>query len=173
MFGILDLDALVVASIRVRPAEPLERGVAVEHFDHHTEYFAQHWRETYAAMRQRCPVAHSDEHGGFYVVTRYDDVKRVLQDPATFACRRDIEFDGHTTGGVTVPVNPVRMGFMEMDPPDSQSYRKVLAPRFSAKAIKEYRPRMAEIVTWMVDRVIESGRIDFVDDLANPLPALV
>jgi cytochrome P450 len=32
---------------------------------------------------------------------------------------------------------------------------------------------MAEIVTWTVDRVIESGRIDFVDDLANPLPALV
>jgi cytochrome P450 len=32
---------------------------------------------------------------------------------------------------------------------------------------------MAEIVTWVVDRVISTGRIDFVDDLSNPLPALV
>lgn len=145
----------------------------MDQFDHHTEHFAQHWRESFAQMRRECPVAHSAEHGGFYVVTRYEDVKAVLQDPDTFACGRELEFDGRTTGGVTVPVNPVRMGFMEMDPPTSQSYRKILAPRFTAKAIAAYRPRMAEIVSWTVDRVIETGRMDFVDDLSNPLPALV
>ena len=145
-------------------------------FDHHTEHFAQHWRETYAELRAGCPVAHSDAHGGFSVVTRYEDVRRVLHDPKTFACGRELEFSdvpGRRTGGVTVPVNPVRMGMMEMDPPDSQDYRRLLAPYFSPKAIKEYRPRLAEIVSWMVDRVIGPGRIDFVDDLSNPLPALV
>lgn len=145
----------------------------MQQFDHHSETFAQNWREIYAEMRQKCPVAHSSEHGGFHIITKYEDVKRVLQDPQTFACGRELDFDGHVTGGVTVPVNPVRMGMMEMDPPHSQAFRRVLAPRFSAKAIKEYRPRMAEIVTWLMDRVIESGRIDFVDDLSNPLPALV
>ncbi len=150
----------------------------MDQFDHHSEDFAQHWRDTYAELRGSCPVAHSDLHGGFSVVTRYDDVKQVLQDPATFACGRDLEFDRAdgsrvSTGGVTVPVNPVQMGMMEMDPPQSQAYRRVLAPRFSARAVREYRPRMAEIVAWTVDRVVESGRIDFVDDLANPLPALV
>ena len=147
--------------------------VALEDFDHHSEEFAEHWREQYAELRSRCPVAHTPRHGGYAVVTRYEDVKRVLLDPATFACGRDLEFDGHRTGGVTVPINPVRMGMMEMDPPQSQAYRRVLAAPFSAKAIKEYRPRMAEIVKWTVDRVVESGRIDFVDDLANPLPAMV
>ncbi|GAA1269270.1 cytochrome P450 [Pseudonocardia aurantiaca] len=147
--------------------------MAVEDFDHHSEEFAEHWREQYADLRERCPVARTSRHGGYAVVTRYDDVMRVLRDPATFACGRDLEFDGRRTGGVTVPVNPVRMGMMEMDPPESVAYRRVLAPRFSAKAIQEYRPRMAEIVSWTLDRVVESGRIDFVDDLANPLPALV
>jgi len=145
----------------------------VEQFDHHSEHFAQHWRETYRELRGSCPVAHSDLHGGFSVVTRYEDIKQVLADPATFACGRDFVFDGHVVGGVTVPVNPVQMGMMETDPPESQAYRRILAPRFSAKAIREYRPRLGEIVSWVVDRVIESGRIDFVDDLANPLPALV
>lgn len=145
----------------------------MQQFDHHSEEFARHWREQYAGLRGSCPVAHSDAHGGFSVVTRYADIRRVLQDPRAFACGRDLAFDGHRTGGVTVPVNAVRMGMMEMDPPDSQAYRRILAPRFSAKAVREYRPRMAEIVTWVVDRVIESGRVDFVDDLSNPLPALV
>jgi cytochrome P450 len=147
----------------------------VEQFDHHSEHFAQHWRDTYREMRGTCPVAHSDLHGGFTVVTRYEDVKQALSDPETFACRRDVTLaDGASVaGGVTVPVNPVQMGMMELDPPDSQAFRRVLAPKFTAKAIKEYRPRMAEMVSWIVDRVIESGQIDFVDDLANPLPALV
>ena len=145
----------------------------VADFDHHSEEFAAHWREQYAELRGRCPVARTPRHGGYSVVTRYEDVLHVLRDPATFACGRDLEFDGHRTGGVTVPINPVRMGMMEMDPPQSLAYRRILASSFSAKAVREYRPRLAEIVAWTVDRVVESGRIDFVDDLANPLPALV
>lgn len=146
----------------------------MEQFDHHSEHFAQHWRDTYRELRGTCPVAHSELHGGFSIVTRYEDVKQALSDAETFACRRDVVVDGATvTGGVTVPTNPVQMGMMELDPPESQAFRRVLAPRFTAKAIKEYQPRMAEMVSWIVDRVIESGRIDFVDDLANPLPALV
>lgn len=146
---------------------------SVEQFDHHSQHFAEHWRDTYAEMQRSCPVAHSGLHGGFYVVTKYNDVKRVMSDPETFACGRELPFEGESKGGVTVPVNPVQMGFMEMDPPEQPLYRRPLAARFTAKAIKAYQPRMAEIVAWTVDRVIESGRIDFVDDLANPLPALV
>jgi cytochrome P450 len=143
-------------------------------FDHHSEDFAQNWRQIYAEMRDTCPVAHSDQHAGFFVLTRYDDAKRVLRESDTFVCGRDLTFgDTVVHGGVTVPTNPVRMGMMEMDPPRSQAYRQVLAPWLSRKAVESYRPRMHEIVSWIVDRVVESGHIDFVDDIANPLPAMV
>ena len=149
----------------------------VDAFDHHTESFAQHWREIYRDLRTSCPVAHTEAHGGFHVVTRYADVKRVMKDPETFACGRDLTFDTDdgpvVTGGVTIPINPVRMGMMETDPPLSQAYRRPLANLFTAKAVAAYEPRLAEIVTWTVDRVIGDGRLDFVDDLANPLPAMV
>ena len=148
--------------------------ITVEQFDHHSEEFAQHWTQIYADMRQACPVAHTDRHGGFFVVTHYDDAKRVLRDSDTFVCGRDLTFgDAVVSGGVTVPTNPVRMGMMEMDPPQSQSYRQVLAPWLSRKAVDNYRPRLQEIVSWTVDRIIEAGSMDFVDDIANPLPALV
>jgi cytochrome P450 len=145
----------------------------VARFDHHTEEFARDWRDIYRGLRGSCPVAHTEAHDGFYVVTRYDDVKRVMSDPDTFACGRDLAFDGFSTGGVTIPINPVQMGMMETDPPLSQAYRRPLANLFTAKAIAAYEPRLAEIVTWTVDRIIERGHLDFVDDLANPLPAMV
>lgn len=146
----------------------------MEQFDQHTVEFAENWREIYTDMRQRCPVAHTDRHGGYWVVTRYDDVRGVLQDPETFASGRNLTIgDQIVSGGATIPSNAVRMGSMEMDPPETGSYRKILAPWLSRKAINAYRPRMAEIVSWAVDKVIESGSIDFVDDLSNPVPALV
>ncbi len=156
-----------------RPVTGTAEGAVVEQFDHHSEHFAQNWQGIYRELRGSCPVAHTSAHGGFHVVTRYADVKRVMSDPETFACGRDLEFDGVRTGGVTIPINPVQMGMMETDPPLSQAYRRPLANLFTAKAVASYEPRMAEIVTWTVDRVIESGRLDFVDDLANPLPAMV
>jgi cytochrome P450 len=147
---------------------------AVDQFDHHSQDFAQHWRDVYAGMRKQCPVAHSDRHGGFSILTRYDDIKKVLADPDTFVSGRELSLGGSVvSGGATVPTNPVRMGMMEMDPPVSQAYRKLLAPLLSRKAIDAYRPRMQEIVSWTIDRVIESGSIDFVDEIANPLPAMV
>lgn len=149
----------------------------MEQFDHHTEHFADHWREIYRELRGSCPVAPTPAHGGFHVVTRYTDVKRVMQDPDTFACGRDLEFDAPDgpviTGGVTIPINPVQMGMMETDPPLSQAYRRPLANLFTSKAITAYEPRMAEIISWAVDRVIATGRLDFVDDLANPVPAMI
>lgn len=144
-------------------------------FNHHSPEFALNWREQYAEMRTKCPLAHSDEFGGFYVATDYRSVQGILHDPQNFRCGRDLDLGTGdiAPGGVTVPTNPVRMGMMEMDPPRSQTLRRIIANRFSKKAVNEYAPRMQQLVSWCVDRVIESGSIDFVDDLANPLPALV
>lgn len=144
-------------------------------FDHHSPEFAESWRERYAGLRATCPVARSDNHGGFFVATNYKSIQQILHDPTNFVCGRDLDFgDGKTTpGGVTVPTNAVRMGMMEMDPPRSQTLRKIMAARFTKRAVDEYRPRMQQLVSWCIDKAIESGSIDLVDDIANPLPALI
>ncbi|HEY1969635.1 MAG TPA: cytochrome P450 [Pseudonocardia sp.] len=142
-------------------------------FDHHTEDFAREWRTIYDQMRRDCPVARTDAHGGYTVLTRYEDVKRALNSPDVFASGRSFGELPGLCAGVTVPPNPVRMGMMEMDPPESTGYRRALAPRFSAKAVDAYAPRLREIVRWAVDRIVEQGTLDFVDDLANPVPAMV
>jgi cytochrome P450 len=145
-------------------------------FDHHSTDFAAGWREQYREIRQTCPVLRAGGHGGFVLLTRYEDIKHVLLAPKDFASGRDLEIEGvpgTVAGGVTVPTNPFRMGMMEMDPPESLRLRRILVPWFSARAVEVNAVHIRDMVTWCLDRVIESGRCDIVDDLANPVPALV
>ena len=60
------------------------------HFDHHSPEFAADPWPMLADLRARCPVAHSDAYGGFWVVTGYDDIKRVALDDATFSSAETI-----------------------------------------------------------------------------------
>ena len=145
-------------------------------FDHHAADFAAGWREQYREIRETCPVLRAPGHGGFVLLTRYDDIKQRAARPEGLrlgARPGDRGVPGTVAGGVTVPTNPFRMGMMEMDAPESLALRRLLVPWFSAKAVELNAPHIAEMVTWCLDRVIESGRCDIVDDLANPLPALV
>ena len=73
-------------------------------FDHHSEDFARNWRATCAELRARCPVAHTDRHGGYYVVTRYDDVLAVLRDARSASSSRAMEAGRPSMDeGVTIP----------------------------------------------------------------------
>lgn len=147
---------------------------AGEPFDHHSGEFAVAWPEIYRRLRESgAPVVQSPRHGGFYAVTRYDDVQTVLLDPVTFASGRELQIDGGIIGGATVPVTASRLGMMEMDPPSSTAYRRLIAPLFSPRAIDAYAPRLATIVEWVVDQFIESGHMDAAADLAAVVPPLV
>jgi cytochrome P450 len=145
-----------------------------EKFDHHSPEFAANWHTELEQMRHACPVARTDAHGSFVVVTKHADAQQVLRDFKAFASARDLHGDGwSSTGGVTIPTNQGRMGFMEMDPPESLKHRRIVNPWLSRNAVRDYRPRIAEVVNWCIDRVVQSGSIDVVDDLANPIPAIV
>ncbi|HVA09671.1 MAG TPA: cytochrome P450 [Acidimicrobiales bacterium] len=146
-------------------------------FDHNSSAFANGWRSQLAAIRAKHGLTRSDAHGGFVVLGRRGDVQRALRDQKTFVSTRWFDPEaspgGRTEGGVTIPPNPARMGMMEMEPPESVFYRRLLNPWFTRGAIQSYRPRIREIVSWCIDGVIGMGKCDVVDDLANPIPALV
>ena len=143
-----------------------------ESFDHHSESFAATWREQAGKLRAGCPVAHTPAHGGYTVVTRFADATTVLRDSGGFSAARHVPGVG-VAGGVTIPRNPVRMGMMEMDPPEHTQYRKALTPWFSARAVEASLPRLQTLVDWSLDRVCETGRMDVVDDLSHVLPGIV
>jgi len=139
-------------------------------FDHHSPEYAENSTAINADLRAHCPVAHSDAHGGFWVVTRYEDVVRVAKDDETFASGHTV--NGVSPLGVTIPPAPLPHIPIEMDPPDYLPYRKLLNPLFSPAVSEGWRPRITHWVDVCIDEVIETGSIDLVGDLANPVPAL-
>jgi cytochrome P450 len=77
-------------------------------FDHHAVDFVRDNYELYRRMRRECPVAHTANHGGFWVVTGYDEVFQVARDDRTFSSR---------SGGVIPATNVGRLLPIQADPP--------------------------------------------------------
>ncbi|HKV54706.1 MAG TPA: cytochrome P450 [Candidatus Binataceae bacterium] len=103
---------------------------------------------------------------GFWSLTRYDDV---------VACYRDTD-NFSSEGGVTLffgdPGMGPKMGSMMIlvDPPRHPKMRQLVSYRFTPRAIAAYEPRVMQIVTEIIDSVIEKGECDFVVDIAARMP---
>ncbi len=146
-------------------------------FDHHSKEYAERVARNPTAyfqeMQSKNPVAWTNKHGGFWVVFRYADVRRVAEDDATFSSRRDLPVGSTPFAGIVIPPSPGRTIPIEMDPPEFFDYRRMLNRRFAPAAVERLKPTMLEYTTWCIDRHIESGRIDLILDLASPVPAMM
>jgi cytochrome P450 len=138
-------------------------------FDHHSRDYADNWRELFSTAHRSCPVILSDHYGGYYVLTRHADVLAAGADAKHLSSSRSFDDQGADVGlGVSIPPRPQRLGFLEMDPPDSLKYRRLLNKWFTRSATDRGRARIREIATWAIDEVIEDGACDAVEDLIVP-----
>src|SRR6202034_1338042 len=91
----------------------------------------------------------------------------------------DHDINGERQGyqGISIPkakrASGVRGGILEMDEPEHRIYRTVLNPYLSPAAVKRWVRFIDEVTRACLDEKIEGGRIDFVDDLANIVPAVL
>ncbi len=118
-------------------------------------------------------MLHSDAYGGFAILTRYADIRAVLRDAATFSSGRFPAEGGRLDGGVAIPPNGMRIGMIEMDPPEATALRERLRPWLTISAVEAAAPRIAQISAWLIDTLIERGACDVVADLARPMPSLL
>lgn len=114
-------------------------------------------------VRERCPVAHSTEYGGFWLLSRYDDVCAAARDTDSFASEPGITIP-HV--GFPLPLSPI-----ELDPPRHKLFRRPLTDLFTPGAVASYEPDIRKIVTELLDAMIPEGRGDFAQGLTIPLPA--
>ncbi|BBZ70603.1 cytochrome P450 [Mycobacterium paraseoulense] len=140
-------------------------------FDHMSEAFANDVHGSFRELRERCPVGYSERHGGHWLISRYDDVARILKDDESFSSARPPGTDGVA---VHIPSMPAPLNVpIELDPPESLLYRRALHPFLSPAAVESRRPRIAALVGKCVDGFIECGAGDLITDLASPAPAYV
>lgn len=115
----------------------------------------------YSNLRSECPVSRGDKYGGYWVISRYLDVKSIAMDPSTYS----------STGGVYVPaVSDNRFPPIDYDPPDHEKFRQLIAPLTNASAAKAMEPVIQQNIDSLIDKFITNGSAELVSELAVPLP---
>ena len=145
------------------------------HFDRHTPHYRLQFEKITEEMHAKCPVAWTDTYNGHWVAAGSKEVFELARCPAV---SNHHDLTGETPyKGITIPPAKrgagIRGGILEMDGDEHRTYRNVLNPYLSPAAVKRWEPFVDEIVRACIDEKIESGRIDFVDDLANIVPAVL
>src|SRR5699024_10172549 len=101
-----------------------------------------------------------DEHRGAWDVFRYEDVQRILKDPASFSSERSLDRNNTAT-------------ILTMDPPRHNQLRALVNKAFTPKIVEDLAPRIQSITTELIDDAQVKGSMDLVHDLATPLPVII
>jgi cytochrome P450 len=130
-------------------------------------------------LREACPVARSDRHGGAWLLTRYGDVTAVAHDVDRFSSV-DVAVVGSDAppdeSGVPpelaalgdIPLPPI-----SVDPPVHTWTRRLLLPWFSHKRVASYEPMTRSLCQSLIDKFIDEGSADAAADYAQQIPVRV
>ena len=131
--------------------------------------------EMYRALRENDPI-HRSEMMESWVLTRYDDIDKVLTDNRFSADRTR----ARTRFAQMLEEQQAQYGPMSnaqtmltSDPPDHTRLRKLVSKAFTPRAVLDLRPRIQDIVDYLLAEAGKRGEFDIIHDLAYPLPVIV
>jgi len=113
--------------------------------------------EVLSYARMACPVLKTDADEGYYIITRYDDLRTVLEDPGTYSSVQA------GLRGVPLPMPP-----LTEDPPRHIEYRRALNKYLSRSFLGRYAADVRDTARTLLDDLVPRGRFDFMTDYAIP-----
>ena len=126
----------------------------------------------YHRLRTESPV-HWDPFLHAWVVTRYADVVTVLH---RFSAARTPTPEQLAAIGLEslTPIAAVMVRQMLfLDAPAHTRIRGLASQAFTPRRVERLRQHVQEITDSLLDAVVERGRLDVIEDVAAPLPAIV
>lgn len=128
----------------------------------------------YMMLREQDPV-HFEESLGMYLVSRHEDLDAVLRDPVVFS--QEQGYYGQMARGYLDELKEVlaRDGggwfpdVVNVDPPRHARARRLVQQAFSARRIKALETLFESQVDRLIDRFVDKGAFDGLNDLALPM----
>jgi cytochrome P450 len=126
----------------------------------------------YARLRDSAPVHRISGTDGrpAWLVTRYDDVRRLLGDPRLSLDKRHAT-PGNYHGLALPPALDANL--LNMDPPDHTRIRRLVAQAFGPNRIARLREPVRRTAEQLLDAVAAEEQVDLVAAYAAPLPITV
>ncbi len=128
--------------------------------------FAQNPYPDYTVLRDHAPYCAQPD--GSLVLTRYDDVKHVMSDPALFSSDKRIDFKPKF--GDTPLYEHHTTSLVFNDPPYHTRVRRLLGPFFAARTLRQMEGSIGTMVDKLLDRAAEKGTLDIVKEFALVIP---
>jgi cytochrome P450 len=108
-----------------------------------------------------------------YCVTRYADVKKIIDDPVTFSNVGANKMRVPVPAGIEVPAGcpypSVGDGVANMDAPRLTRLRKLMQPAFSRGRVAQFAPQIDLIANSLIDTFVQDRHADLVAQFSNPL----
>jgi cytochrome P450 len=150
----------------VSPDSPITTDWIENHFDIYSPDLAGALHDALAHARNHCPVAWSDRHKGFWVLSRYNDVLRVAQDWQTFSSEL----------GIGVPRQPEGSAYkilpVTVDPPVQRTFKRLINAYFTPAAIAGWEVPTRDLAARLIDGFADRGSCEFMAEFARPFPGL-
>lgn len=126
----------------------------------------------YARLREEAPVIFSEQLQG-WVLTRYDDVRRVLRDADRYSSIRQPVLRGRRDVHVEEVAPPGTLTMLGADRPDHTRLRKLLAIDFTPRRIERMQPRIDAVTRALLADLPTDQPFDVAECLAVPLPVTI
>lgn len=126
------------------------------------QFYVDPWAD-YAWLHDEAPV-YRDPVQGLWAISRYEDVVAVEKDGARyssfFGSRPHIDLSKDRS-------------MINLDEPEHQAQRNLVARRFTPRAVRSHEERVREVVTGILDEVAPLGECEAIEAIASRLPAIV
>jgi cytochrome P450 PksS len=135
----------------------------------------------YRRLREEAPVyrVKLPDRQSAWLVSRYDDVVRVLtderfaKDAFRILSKEQLADSPWLTKLLTPLLLPLARHMLNRDPPDHTRLRALVQQAFSPRLVEGMRGRVQALADELLDRVQRRGRMDLIADYALPIPTTV
>jgi cytochrome P450 len=111
-----------------------------------------------------------------WVLTRYDDVKRVCLDSRMSSDRLRPFFatlPSAEAARISELIRYLTLWMVFRDPPEHTRLRRLAAKVFHVRSMHALRPNVEALTAWLLGEIGARQEFDFIAEFAGPLPALV
>ncbi|GAA4540877.1 cytochrome P450 [Mycobacterium paraffinicum] len=131
---------------------------------HSPDFYAGDPYPAYRELRATAPVCWNDVTN-FWALLKYEDIRFVSTNPATFTSTRGITIPDPQMGDAVQEGN-----LIFTDPPRHRQLRKLINSGFTRRRVAVLEPKIREIVRGILDGIEPDSVHEFADEIAAPLP---
>src|ERR1700693_5525448 len=130
----------------------------------------------FAVLRREAPVSHHQpledilglaqrDERGYWAIVRYQDIRQVSRDPATFCSSEGVQF-----GDAPPEMLEASQSFLAMDAPRHTKLRGLVSAAFTPRQVARIEDGIAANARRIVEEAAPTGGGDFVELIAKRLP---